>query len=177
MYTNENIKNLYKNNGLNTEYFTLKGKSMYGRLVDVLDGDSIKVVISLFDRCYKFNVRLNGIDTSEMKSKRDVNKERAMEAREMVCSLVTGKSNTYVGGLTRKEIQKMLDDNVYILWLECHEFDKYGRLLADVYIDYVDTEAQTNGRKSINEELVKCNLAYRYSGKTKLTEEEQETTL
>jgi endonuclease YncB( thermonuclease family) len=26
-----------------------------------------------------------------------------------------------------------LTNNVYLVWLKCHKFDKYGRVLADIY--------------------------------------------
>ena len=65
----------------------------------------------------------------------------------------------------KKQIKQIFNDKVIAVWVECNDFDKYGRLLAKIYLD---KESQ-----SISEILVKENLAYRYDGSTKLTEEEQ----
>jgi micrococcal nuclease len=82
-------------------------------------------------------VRLNGIDTPEMKGK-DVledEKEAAKAAREFVYNLVFNK---YVR-------------------LENVESEKYGRLLADVYI----------GDIHLNQLLLKERYAVKYDGGTK----------
>jgi endonuclease YncB( thermonuclease family) len=57
---------------------------------------------------------------------------------------------------------------VCIVFIKCYEFDKYGRLLADVYINYNDINS-----KSISEILLNENLAYKYDGGKKLSEDEQ----
>ena len=44
-----------------------------------------------------------------------------------------------------------------IVFLELEEEDKYGRLLANIYIDGLD----------LNEYLIEKNYAYRYEGGTK----------
>ena len=52
------------------------------------------------------------------------------------------------------------------MWIECVDFDKYGRLLTNVFLNKEDD-------KSISDILLEEKLAYKYNGDTKLTEEEQ----
>jgi endonuclease YncB( thermonuclease family) len=146
----------------NCPMFSLNGIKTYGRVVDILDGDTMKIIIQIFDKDYfRFNVRLDGIDTSEMKSKDSKNKQKAIEARDAVFYKLTKTSEKI---LDKHVIKDYLEHNCIIAWIECFDFDKYGRLLANVYDIY--------NKESISEYLLNHNLAYIYTGKTKLTEEE-----
>ena len=64
---------------------------------------------------------------------------------------------------TRHGIHEILDKDMVIVFVECLNFDKYGRLLANVFFDKIN----------LSEYLIKHKLAYHYTGDTKLTEEEQ----
>jgi endonuclease YncB( thermonuclease family) len=116
--------------------FPIKG----GRVIKVYDADTITIASKLpYDESpmYRLSVRLNGIDTPEMKGKgvSDEEKEAAKQAREFVSNLVLNK---YVK-------------------LENIESEKYGRILADVYI----------GNVHLNEILLKERYAVKYDGGTK----------
>jgi endonuclease YncB( thermonuclease family) len=154
----------FLNYDISTPEFTLNGMCLHGRLVDIIDGDSLVIIIPVFDGFYKYHVRINGIDTCEMKSKSEQNKRLALRARSEILNLVTNSEFQY--DIDRKSIQKTLNDKVYVVYLECCEFDKYGRLLANVYID-------NSKEQCFAKHLVDVNLAYRYTGETKLTEQEQ----
>lgn len=171
---NEKIKN-FENYGIHTPYFTLCNLNTIGRLVDVIDGDSLSIVLPIFDNYYRYNVRLNGIDTCELKSKQEETKKKALKARISILNLVT--NNNYSEHLTKKEIQNILDENIILLWVECLEFDKYGRLLANVYqFDKLNMTKLENSN-SFSEYLLQNKLAYEYTGKTKLSEQDQIITL
>ena len=60
--------NAFKNYGIKTPRFSLNNLKTYGRLVDIIDGDSLSIILPIYDNYFKFNVRLNGIDTSELHS-------------------------------------------------------------------------------------------------------------
>jgi len=151
---------VFKQYGGSTPELSINGLKTYGRLIDVYDGDTIKVILPAFNSYYKFTLRLNGIDTCEMKSKQLEIKHYAIKARNKILELIT--NNTQVN--TKKEIKELLESNVYLIWVECLESDKYGRVLANIYKDK-DT-------KSLSDILLEENLAYKYSGKTKLSENE-----
>lgn len=85
------------------------------RCTKVYDGDTIHVVNSAkYDgklARFKWKVRLNGIDTPEIKDEKM--HKRACAVRDKLAEKILGK----------------------IIRLDNIEYDKYGRLLADVYLD------------------------------------------
>ena len=117
--------------------FPIKG----GRVIKVYDGDTITITSKLPIKkspLYRFSVRLNGIDTPEMKGSgvTDDEKNAAHSAKEFVSNLILNK---YV---SLKNIQN----------------EKYGRILADVYI----------GDIHLNQLLLKEKYAVAYDGGTKI---------
>jgi endonuclease YncB( thermonuclease family) len=121
-----------------TEFtFPIKG----GRVIKCYDADTITIASKMpYDESpiYRFAIRLNGIDTPEMKGKDvdDNEKIAAHNARDFVSKLVLNK---YVR-------------------LENIENEKYGRILADVYINDIN----------LNELLIKERYAIKYDGGTKI---------
>jgi endonuclease YncB( thermonuclease family) len=135
-----------------------------GRVVDIYDGDTMTVILKMLDNYYRFTVRLNGIDTCEMRTRNTILKNKALQARNQVYNLVT--SNILSDEkIDRKHMRIILNENVYMVNLHIYDTDKYGRLLADVY--------PINSKKSLSEILLEKNMAYVYKGGTKETEEEQ----
>ena len=111
-----------------------------GQVIKVYDADTITIASKLpynDSPMYRLSVRLNGIDTPEIKGKdiSDEEKESAKTARDFVSNLVLNK---YVR-------------------LENIESEKYGRILADVYIEDI----------YLNELLIKQRYAIKYDGGTK----------
>lgn len=145
--------------GGSTPELSINGLKSYGRLVDIYDGDTIKVILPTFGSYYKFTIRLNEIDTCEIKSKDKELQENAIKARDRLFELLT---NNKVN--TKNDIKKLLEAEVYLVWVECDSKDKYGRVLANIYKDKGTT-------KSVSEILVEEKLAYIYKGKTKLTDD------
>ena len=111
-----------------------------GRVIKVYNADTITIASKLPYKespLYRLSVRLHGIDTPEMKGK-DVSeeeKEAAKVAREFVHGLVYNKN----------------------IRLENVQSEKYGRLLADVYI----------GNIHLNKLLLDERYAVKYDGGTK----------
>ena len=166
---NEQIKE-FKQYNINTSSFTLCNLNLIGRIVNIIDGDSLNIILPVFNNYYKFNIRLNGIDTCEMKSKTDDNKKKALKARISILNLLT--NHTYPETLTKNDLKYILDKDVILVWVECLNFDKYGRLLANVYqLDYLSMNKLKN--TSLSEYLLQNKLAYEYTGKTKLSENDQ----
>ena len=88
-----------------------------GRVIKVYDGDTITIASKVpnlkHSLIYKFSVRLNGIDSPEIKSNNKDEKIIAIKARNALSS-------------------KILQKDVY---LKNIKKEKYGRLLCDVYLD------------------------------------------
>lgn len=158
---NENAEFDFTRCSIHTPQFTLRGLNTPGRLVDIIDGDSVSIVLPVFNNFYKYNIRLSGIDTCEMRSKNEKCRNLAIKARDKLLELVTVGNEIHRE--TRHEIHEILDKDVVIVFVECLDFDKYGRLLANVFFDKIN----------LSEYLIKHKLAYHYTGHTKLTEDEQ----
>ena len=81
-----------------------------------------------------------------------------------VYKLITNK--TIDNNWKKKQIDSYLNDDVYLIWLECLDFDKYGRILANIKI-------QDNDKETLSNILLNEKLAYSYYGGKKESEEEQ----
>lgn len=114
----------------------------YGKVIKVYDGDTFTIAAKLPNTTgpmYRFSVRLNGIDTPEIKCKTDDEKIAAKQAKNALANLILNK---YV---TLKNIQT----------------EKYGRILADVYV----------GELHVNMWLITEKYAVKYDGGTKKSPE------
>jgi endonuclease YncB( thermonuclease family) len=160
----DKIREMYRQHGSNTPYFSLKGVETYARVIDVYDGDTITLVFDVNGYFLKFKCRLVDIDTCEIRSKNKENKRLAQLAKNRLFNLIT---HTLIDEeSSKKDLVKYFDENMYIIWIQCHEFDKYGRLLINCYFT-------AESPKSFSNILVEEKLAYPYDGETKLSEEQQ----
>jgi len=94
-----------------TPELSFRGMRMMCKVVSVYDGDTIKVVFPLMGRLYKWNCRVDGVDTPELRTRCALEKEFGYFVRD-------------------KLREKILNKVIYI---ECGKFDKYGRLLITPY--------------------------------------------
>ena len=95
------------------ELFSLEGQEHRAKVVDVYDGDTIKCVFPIHDKLYRWNCRLSGVDTPELRTRCLVEKAFGYKVRYY---------------LREKILNKMV-------YLRCGEFDKYGRLLVEILCD------------------------------------------
>jgi micrococcal nuclease len=110
-----------------------------GIVIKVYDGDTITIASKLpysNSLLYRFSVRLNGIDCPEIKGNDEYEKDCAQLAKKELSDLILNKL------VTLKNIQT----------------EKYGRILADVYIDDLH----------LNAYLLKKRLAVPYDGGKKI---------
>jgi endonuclease YncB( thermonuclease family) len=110
-----------------------------------------------------------------MKSKNEENKTLALKARKRLCELISDDFIDMPLDISRKNLVSRLNSKCYLLKVKCGTFDKYGRLLGWLY--KIDTPVDTPVEESLNYILINECLAYKYEGKTKLTEEEQTNKL
>lgn len=161
----DDIISAFKNHGIKTPRFTLNGLETYGRLVDIIDGDSLSIILPIYNSYFKFNVRLNGIDTSELHSNNIELKHFAENAKNELVKLVIDKKD-----LTKHKVQEVLENEIVVVLVKCLEFDKYGRLLADVYcFNLINKKYDI----SLSKYLLDNHFAYEYNGGKKMSENEQ----
>lgn len=111
-----------------------------GHVIKVYDGDTITVANKLpiyhCNDLFRFSVRLNGIDTPEIKGKDEDEKEAAKVAKNALA-------------------EKIMDK--YVI-LKNVATEKYGRLLADVYLEDLH----------LNKWMLDNRYAVAYDGGTKI---------
>jgi len=97
------------------------------KVIKVYDGDTITIATKIhkMSPVYRFSVRLNGIDTPEIKTHSKTEKELAIKAKEFLSGIILDK----------------------IVELKNISTEKYGRLLADVYFEgcHINSLMITNG--------------------------------
>lgn len=90
-----------------------------GKVIRIYDGDTITIATRIsidgneIPQIFRFNVRLLGIDTPELKTKNQTEKLLAVKARDALNKYAINKSVT----------------------LQNTSYDKYGRILADVIME------------------------------------------
>tara|TARA_B100001142_G_scaffold144962_1_gene145903 strand:- start:7817 stop:8251 length:435 start_codon:yes stop_codon:yes gene_type:complete len=117
--------------------FSFKDTTKEAKVVSVYDGDTVKVVFPLQEKLYKWNCRLAGVDTPELRTRNKLEKTH--------------------GYLVRDKLREKILNKVVII--KCFEFDKYGRLLISIYCD--------DDKLSINQWLIDNDYAFKYDGGTK----------
>jgi len=105
--------------------------------VKVYDGDTITIATRIPNdlTIYRFSVRLLGIDTPEIKTKSTREKQLAILSRDALETLIIGQ----------------------IVQLRNVSIEKYGRILANVYLKEID----------LSQWMIEKGYAVPYDGKTK----------
>ena len=122
--------------------FSFNGQSFVGMPTNVYDGDTLSIIFVYNGKPIKYRCRALGYDSPEMKPSlanpnRDLEKQLAFAAKIRFIDL--------------------LDKNPDKLVLfKCHHFDKYGRLLVDIW-NLVDSQ-------SINSIMIAEGHGKLYSG-------------
>lgn len=148
------------------QLYSLNDISMPGKIVNIYDGDTVHTVFLINDELVKFNCRLIGIDAPEIcpKNVKDTKKRNlevvsATESRNFLITQVTGVKPSE--NITKKEIKELCGNSRKLVWIKCHNFDKYGRLLVEIFLNKTDTV-------SVNQQMVALNYAKEYDGGTKV---------
>jgi endonuclease YncB( thermonuclease family) len=145
---------------MSTPLFSLNGTEHRARVVSVYDGDTIQCAIMLAGVPRRFRVRLDGIDCPEMKpplkqAGRLVEQKAAKASRARLIEMIvdsTERRDNY----SEAETTGLLLGTPLLVDLHCKAFDKYGRLLADVF--------PTDSDMSLSNQMVRERMAVRYDG-------------
>jgi len=103
-----------------------------GKVVKVYDGDTVTVATRLYGTLYRFSVRLNGIDSPEIRGKSAEEKAAATVSKDALSTLLLNKMVTLKNVTT----------------------EKYGRILADVFLGELD----------VGKWMIERGLAVEYHG-------------
>lgn len=142
-YKNESEEELIKCK--TAKKFTFNGEIHLAKVVRCYDGDTCYCIFKHNNKYQLFSIRMYGYDSWEMKVGKDVPeeekeilKQKGLDAKHKLEELVLGKC----------------------IYLFCREFDKYGRLLADIKINLDD-------KITVNQIMINEGYGYNYYGGTK----------
>ena len=108
----------------------------YGKVIKVYDGDTITIGFYLYDNYYRQSVRLKRVDTPELRSSNYIESEAAAYVKN-------------------KLQEKIMDKIIYLYDID---YDKYGRILAE--INLIESKKNIN----INDWLLNNNYGVPYYG-------------
>lgn len=115
----------------------IKDEYLYAaKITNVVDGDTIDAIVDLgFKTSMDMRLRLYGVNTPEIHSTDEAERERAKAAKQFVSDALLNKD----------------------VLIKTHKVDKYGRYLAEVFLD----EART---QTVNKALIAEGHAVEYWG-------------
>jgi len=142
----QNIETINElDNCVDCEFFTFNGEIHLAKVVKCYDGDTIHCIFKYNGEYKKFIIRMYGYDSWEIKPSKQIPEP--------------DRTNLKIKAINAKKRLEdlILNKNIY---LYCKEFDKYGRLLANIKINIKD-------KKTINDIMVEEGHGYLYYGGTK----------
>ena len=116
------------------------------KLVRVVDGDTVDALIDVgFDIWFKKRIRFKGVDTWESRTRDLEEKKKGLAAKAR-----------------NKELLEKVSNKSGYFRIKSYGTGKYGRVLADIYIQDVD-----GNHIWVNKTLIDEGHAYVYDGGTK----------
>lgn len=125
--------------------FTFDGEIHLAKIISCYDGDTCHCIFKYNGEYKIFTIRMYGYDSPEMKLSKDIEETE----RNIL------KNNAILAKHRLEEL--ILNKCVYIF---CQDFDKYGRILAQIKIDLYD-------EKTVNDIMIEEGLGYPYFGGSK----------
>lgn len=132
----------------NTKNYGFKGVDFIAKVVSVYDGDTFRAIVKIHGEFHVIRVRCYGYDSPELKpsaqcSDKDAEIVKAEAARDALAKLILNK----------------------IVTLHIHDFDKFGRFLATVYVRKFIVVKQ-----NVNKIMLENGYGYEYYGGKKRVE-------
>lgn len=137
--------------------FTFDGIVTDCKVIDVIDGDTIKVMMLFNEKPIILNIRMFGYDAPSIKSKRSNVKTstNGRRARHMLINLITDCGDKISENTRSKDISKIIrNDNKKIVKIHLMDFDKYDEVIAKIYLE--------DQNKFVDEIMIDSNLVYPY---------------
>ena len=123
----------------NTQFLSLNGEKFKAKIVYIYDGDTMHMVFHSYGKYYRWNCRIMGVDTPELRTKDKNEKELGYKV-------------------------EIVEENFLnrIVKIHCYDFDKYGRLLVDI-----EMQTRKKSDKYGGQWLIHNNYGQSYDGGTK----------
>lgn len=132
---------------IDTPSFDFNNEIHLAKVVKCYDGDTVHCCFKHNGAYYKFNIRMHGYDSPELRPRKSIPKDKR---EQIINSAIKARDRL-------KEL--VLNKNIILL---CKGLDKYGRILGIIKLNI-------NDEKSVNDLMIEEGLGYKYNGGTKRT--------
>ena len=133
----------------NTPTFSLNGLNKKCKILNIYDGDTLWLTVTINSKLYKLKIRMKGYDSPEMKPSLD-NPDRNYEI------LAANGAKLYLESLI---LNKIVDVKFF-------NYDKYGRPLCEIYINKKNKcfIPCTTKKLCVNQLMIDSGHGYIYNG-------------
>jgi hypothetical protein len=158
-------------------YFNLIGLQTKGKIVEIIDADTVDICFHL-KLSFLYNPRPNLdepegkkqqislITSSKPTSPKIADSGLFIKMRARLANIDAAEHQSLQGILATQKMTQLFATTKNIVYIQCQEFDKYGRILVDLYSD-PNYKNYLNYYLIQNPDPVLGVLAEKYSGKTK----------
>lgn len=136
------------------EYFSFNGHECLVKIVDIYDGDTISIIFQFNQQYYKYRCRLCRINCEELHSSTSQKTEMANQSRIELARKILGEQVDLE--CKRNHLRELLNNHTGLNYCKFYEFDKYGRLLIELY------ESENTDSPNLNDFLITQGLASPY---------------
>lgn len=172
-------RHLISNDFENLKVFSFENIITKCKVVDVYDGDTVKIVFYFNDKPIKLNFRLYGYDAPEIKPikgqtkcSKHVNPNNLTKLKCNECNYTETKEQEYRNNCKKAAevtkqylISKLLNK---IVWVKFTKEEKYGRSMGWIYmIDNRNKNKFSENTQSINSMIIANQLGKIYNGEKK----------
>jgi endonuclease YncB( thermonuclease family) len=140
----------------NVKKFTFDGTITDCKVIDVIDGDSITVIMNINNKINMFNIRMYGYDAPRIRHKSKSNKLISLEgkfARLELIKLITSVDEMINIESRTKDISDIIKKyNDKIVKIHLMDFDKYDEIFARIYLP--------DKQKFVDELMIESNIVF-----------------
>jgi len=136
--------------------FSYKGLKFNAKIVDVYDGDTLTVVFRYRGELQQHSVRMIGYDSPEMKPP----KTKPDREHEIAAAKEARKALMTITGFD--------EQSTHLVSIECHAFDKYGRILVNLYTKRRNRWWSWRECINVNQWMIDRGYGVPYDGGSKL---------
>jgi endonuclease YncB( thermonuclease family) len=119
----------------NTSKFSFCNCKYIGKVVNVIDGDTIIAIVQVFPNLYyQLHFRLYGINAPEISGNECT---MGLDAKHFLINKITNIAVDDLKEMSYSQLCSIFNkEKSYYVYIDCvDEKDKYGRVLANIYMD------------------------------------------
>lgn len=139
---------LFNNNFNELSKFTFSGLITKAKIINVYDGDTVTIVFYFKDEPVKYNFRMLGYDSPEIKPMKNI-QHRELHKQSAICA--------------KQFLEHHIRDKIVWVKFSCEE--KYGRLMGELFLIDANNKNHFSGHElCVNNMMIEKGFGKRYDG-------------